>query len=494
MSMGRGTSIGKEMVKLRFVVITALVSLLVSRARAQSPQAGGFERSLEQIRQQTLVQANESIPIDQRVTLDYGAYLTFSYLSLQDNVNNTHGLRQTEFVAFARANFDGAHEFFLRYRTGYRDFNQGDSFTGRGSEPIDGDLDAGYYRFDLQRYLAAYKGQTIKDNIVVKAGRDIVYWGNGLTLSERIDGGMIDVTAGDLTLSFIGGVTPTRTVDFDSSRPGFDYNTKRGFYGGMATLQVGQQHPYVYGLIQRDYNTKDTLTTDNLTTKFDYNSWYIGVGSSGPISDRLLYGVEAAYEGGRSISNSFTLEGTPTPIQVDQTHDPIEAWAADARLDYLFADAHHTHLSAEVILASGDPDRTNTTNTFAGNRPNTNDHSFNAFGLINTGLAFAPTVSNIMALRLGGSTFPLDFNQSVKRMQLGTDFFVYAKMNRQGGIDEPSDPGARYLGWEPDVYMNWQITSDVTLAARYGVFFPDSSALAADQARQFLFLSVTYSF
>jgi alginate export protein len=246
--------------------------------------------------------------------------------------------------------------------------------------------------------------------------------------------------------------------------------------------------------VQKDDNSHDTLTTDNLTTKFDYNSWYIGVGSSGSLSDRLLYGVEGVYEGGRSLSNSFTLEGTPVPLQIEQVHDTIQAWAADARLDYLLADPHHTRLSAELIVASGDPDRTNSSTTFAGNRPNTNDHAFNAFGLLNTGLAFAPAVSNIMALRLGGSTFPIDLNASTKRMQFGTDLFVFAKTNRQGGIDEPSDPTGRYLGWEPDIYMNWQITSDVTFAARYGVFFPDPSTLATDQSRQFLYLNVTYSF
>src|SRR5437016_1360058 len=129
------------MIKLRILAITALVSLIAPLARAQ-PQAERFERSLQQIREQTLIRANDAIPIDQRVTLEYGAYLSFGYLSLQDNVNNTHGLRQSEVIAFGRANFDGAHEFFLRYRTGYRDFNRGDSFTNRGDEPIDGDLDA----------------------------------------------------------------------------------------------------------------------------------------------------------------------------------------------------------------------------------------------------------------------------------------------------------------------------------------------------------------
>jgi hypothetical protein len=213
----------------------------------------------------------------------------------------------------------------------------------------------------------------------------------------------------------------------------------------------------------------------------------------------MLYGVEAVYEGGQTLSNSFTLKGSPFPVQVPQTLDEIQAWAADARIDYLLADEHRTRLGAELILASGDDDRTSTSSTFNGNRPNTHDHAFNAFGLLNTGLAFAPSVSNIIALRLGGSSFPLDFCASAKRMQLGTDLFLFAKLNRDGGIDEPSTD-SRYLGWEPDVYLNWQVTSDVTFAARYGVFMPHADSFPADSppgngvCRQFLFLNVTYSF
>ncbi len=483
------------MITIRNLAITAVVSLFALGALAQGqPQsAAKFERNLQQIRDQTQGEVNNDIPVDQRVTLDYGAYLSFGYLSLQDNVNNTHGLRQSELVAYARANFDGAHEFFIRYRTGYRDFNQGDSFTGRGSEPIDGDLDAAYYKFDLSRYESAYKGKQIDNNLVVKVGRDLVYWGNGLTLSQVLDGAMIDATMGNLTLSMIAGETITRTVDIDAFRPSFDYNTERGFYGAMATLKVGQHTPYVYGLIQRDYNQNNKLETPELTTEFDYNSWYIGMGSTGPLSDRLLYGVEAAYEGGRSLSNSFTLVGSPLPVQIEQVHDTIQAWATDARLDYLLADPHHTRLSTELIVASGDPDRSNSSSTYGGNRPHTNDHAFNAFGLLNTGLAFAPDVSNIIAWRVGASTFPFDFGPSSKRVQLGTDVFAFSKYNREGGIDEPSDT-ARFLGWEPDAYLNWQVTSDVIFAARYGVFFPDPSSLPTDKARQFLFLNVTYSF
>ena len=42
--------------------------------------------------------------------------------------------------------------------------------------------------------------------------------------------------------------------------------------------------------------------------------------------------------------------------------------------------------------------------------------------------------------------------------------------------------------------MNWQLTSDVTLAARYGLFFPQGSAFPIDDVRQFLFVGVTFAF
>ena len=55
-------------------------------------------------------------------------------------------------------------------RGGWRDFNGGDSFDGRGDERIDPELDRWYYKFDLQRHVAAYQGRQIDYNLVVKAG------------------------------------------------------------------------------------------------------------------------------------------------------------------------------------------------------------------------------------------------------------------------------------------------------------------------------------
>src|SRR5256885_14859626 len=79
-----------------------------------------FERDLQQIRQQTYNQVNQDVPANERAYFDYGAYLTLSYLTLQDNNNDNHILRQGEVFPRARSTPAGAHEFFIRGRVGYR--------------------------------------------------------------------------------------------------------------------------------------------------------------------------------------------------------------------------------------------------------------------------------------------------------------------------------------------------------------------------------------
>jgi hypothetical protein len=181
------------------------------------------------------------------------------------------------------------------------------------------------------------------------------------------------------------------------------------------------------------------------------------------------------------------------PAPVPQQNQLIRAFAADFKIDYLPPDVHKTRLSAELILASGDPDRFNTSNTFGGNRKGTDDHAFNAFGLLNTGLAFAPSVSNVIVGRLGISTFPITAADPWDRLQIGADFFAFGKFRSAAPIDEVTTED-RYLGSEGDVFLNWQISNDVTLALRYGIFFPGSAIVADDRPRQVFFLGVTYAF
>ena len=222
-------------------------------------------------------------------------------------------------------------------------------------------------------------------------------------------------------------------------------------------------------------------------------SYYLGIGSTGQLTGRLRYGLEAAYEFGDTLSNSFETAGFGTLVPVKQHRDNIDAAAFDGRLDYLVQDPADTRLSGEVIVATGDPDRGHTSNTFNGNRPKTDDHAFNAFGLINTGLAFAPDVSNVLILRGGFSTVPFHDVRPLRRLQTGVDLFIFNKFRKDAPIDETTRD-QRFLGVEPDVYVNWQVTSDVTLALRYGVFFPSDNTIPIDKERQFFFAGVTFAF
>lgn len=471
---------------------TLVVSLLACATTTAFGQerTESFQRRLDQLRQDNLRLLPRSAPPEQRVFFDYGVFLVFDYLSLDESNGNNATLRQYDSLWYTRLELDNAHELFLRGRLTYRDFSEGDELDPDGSGLVDPDLDVGYYRFDLAGYLGASRGEEPDGNITVQLGRDYVLWGNGLVLAERIDGGVVNFRVGDFSVDLLAGITPVRTVDFDSSRPAYFYNTRRGFYG----LQVGWQREshrlYAYGLLQQDYNAKDELQLGAITTRFHYDSYYVGVGAAGAVADRWLYAVEGVVQGGRTLSNSFTFDG-PFLTPIEQQFDDILAFAIDARLDYLFADVNRSRLSFQLLVASGDDDRLHTSNTFGGNAPGTNDRAFNAFGAINTGFSFAPAVSNLLMLRAGASTFPFSNSRTFRDLQVGADLFFYGKFDPDAPIDETT-ADQRYLGWEPDLFINWRITSDVTLAVRYGVFFPSAGAFPGYDARQYVSTSLIF--
>ena len=448
-----------------------------------------FERQLERQQRESRVLVDPTIqPVD-RVLIDYGAFVTPSFFTVDDPDGHSHVLRQYDLVGYGRVNFDGAHELFLRASASYLDFNDGDSFDGDGDDFVGPMLERAHYRFDLARALAAYHGQVIDDNVIVQVGRQLVLWGNGLTLDEVIDGGVVRLVRGNLSLDLLAGVTYDKVIDFDYSRPEFRDHTDRGMYGALLRAQVGLHQPYAYVLVQRDWNDDDPLVVDAVTTRFDYDSYYVGIGSAGALSDRLLYAAELVYEGGHGLSNSFDADGA----QIAQTEEDISAWAADARLDYIVPDARRSRLGAELILASGDKDRLASTTTFGGNSPGTQDHAFNAFGLINTGLAFSPAVSNLAVIRAGASTFPLPESSRFSQLQVGADVFVFSKLLGEAPIDEPTN-NDRFLGVECDLYLTWQISSDVTFALRYGGFIPGNAIESDKGYRNLFFAGVTYAF
>jgi hypothetical protein len=175
--------------------------------------------------------------------------------------------------------------------------------------------------------------------------------------------------------------------------------------------------------------------------------------------------------------------------------DAIQAWAFDAMLEYLWDRKGHPRASIEYMFASGDEDRIGSpTDTIGGNRGDSEDRGFNGFGYRDTGLSFAPSLSNIHIWRAGGSFHPLENSKIFRHLELGTNWFLYQKNRRAAAVsDFTADEQSGFLGWEMDYYANWDITPDVAWTARYGVFFP-GQAFSDQTTRTFFLVGVTWRF
>ena len=489
-----------------------LNTLLASAAMLACPLAGfaqtdleRFERQLEQIHRDNQRAIDDAISPLQRTTLDFGGWYTISFMAIDDAAQKTHQLVQHDLGGYARLNFEDVHEFFVRGVLTYRDFKTGDAFDRHGDDLIGPKLERATYRFDLQRAMSVYGDKDIKGNVVFQGGRQLVHWANGLTLSQDIDGAVVQLSYYPFSVELLGGLLRDSVTDLDPYRTNFTDDSRRSFFGAMVSAQINPRHTvFAYGLLQDDNNNdpvrEDIINGDGVTTRFGYDSHYIGIGARGNLTDRLLYSVEGVYQGGKTYSSGFLGNPNEGPITVvDPTRDEIHAWALDARLDYYFSDENQTRLTAELVVASGDGDRSyHGTSSYGGNKPGTSDRGFNGFGMTNTGLAFAPSVSNLVLIRGGISTTPFPNVSFVRNLQVGSDLLVFNKLVSGGPINE-NTADSTYLGTEADFYANWRITSDLALSMRYGVFLPGRALSHApggygSDPRHFFYSGLTLSF
>jgi hypothetical protein len=443
--------------------------------------------------EQRRLRNEETIPADRRALIDYGGYLSFNYLSLDEDQRQNRVFRQYDASVYVNVNIDGVHEFFARGRASYLDFHDGDNPADEDDDETDGELERAHYRLDLAERDELGSASRTTEELSFRLGRQFAFWSNGLALGQVIDGARVVIRKSSVEMEFIAGVSQQESVDFDTSRPDFDDHTRRAFYGAMANANIGQHKFFAYGLGQQDHNHDGPVRlAGDIETQFEYNSYYVGTGVAGALNDRFAYSLEMTLERGSGLSNSFRLFNGELE-QIEQTDEDLEAWAASVKVDYLFADPTNGRLSGEIVLASGDPDRRHTSNTFSGNERGTSDTAYNGFGILNTGIAFTPVISNLAMLRVGISTFPIPRPARFARLQIGADLFLFNKLDDDAPIDEATATGEAYLGWEPDLFLNWQLLPDVTLALRYGIFFP-GDAFDENDPRHSFFFAITYSF
>ena len=294
---------------------------------------------LEQVREDF----DSEQPATQKVDLDYGGSYSLNFFLYDDGVNSSRTLRRHDLRVWTRLGLDGgAHEFFARVRQSYLDFNTGDSYDGNDDDWEGPNLERGFYQFDLRKALKAYADSHIPYNLRVKVGRDLAELGTGLTLSQTLDQVWAEAQVGDFELAGLVGRTVGSSYDIDRTRD--IERTRRAFFGAQVVYAGLERHrPFVYVLWQRDHN-HDAFPSP--LQDFDYDSFYVGLGSTGELFRNLRYSTEWVYESGHGYGHRRFLK-----------EDVVRAWAFDAELEYLSDAKGHPRVSVEYIAATAGSQR-----------------------------------------------------------------------------------------------------------------------------------------
>lgn len=477
-----------ERAKILFLLIIGL-SAAAPLARAQvstrvdrpvrDPDAFLNQQRAEEERVRRLI--DEQLGESAKTAFDWGGWYNLSVFRFDDGDESSRTFRRHDLRLWTRVSLEGgAHEFYARVLTSLLDFNHGDSYDDNEDDVEGPNLERGYYRFDLARLRASQRRPPPLLNLTTVMGRDLVRWGNGLALYTPLD--QVSVTASyrnhELTGMFGKSVGSTQDIDLSRSAT----RSHRDFFGAQWKYRGFERHePFAYVLWQHDRNHEAIYRP---LQKFDYDSFYAGIGSFGELAPRWRYETELVFESGSSYGDRRFLRS-----------NDIRAWAYQAQVEYLFPGKFRPRASVEYIFGSGDGDRiASPTNSIGGNTDDFDDTGFVGFGYRNTGLAFAPRYSNLHMLRAGTSLYPWPDHKQLSQLELGTDWFLFHKHHEDGAV---SDPTATiqdgYLGWEMDYYANWQLTADLTWTARFGLFFP-GDAFEDRSMRPFVLVGLTYSF
>jgi hypothetical protein len=430
--------------------------------------------------------------INERLTLDVGGSFRFGLASLDEPSGSSRTLRQYETNLYVLSKFDGGHTFFGNLRFLYNDWNTGDSRDSDGLFFPYGNR----YWYELDtRALSMYQTGVADDvNLNIRVGRQFINWNSGLAFSNDMYAFLGSISYEQFKFTGLFGQTARSGLyDFDVSRPEYDQNTDRVYWGlKLEANLMPEFQPFVSYLVQRDHNDDETVRTFFGDIDFNYDSEYLSFGAAGTIGPQLTYAIEAVHETGHTLSTfGFNFANfTPEP----QTRNPIDAWAGSLTAAWAFRNDTNALVDMTLAMGTGDGNRIVSNGTIGGDALHSTDRAFNSLGYINTGLALAPQIANLRMLRIGGSTAINIDPQRPNTLRGGVDVFFLQKNNKEYVSSVPTT-NKRNLGWEMDWKLDWQLMSDVTFNFRYGVFFPgDGLPEGIDDIRHFVYGAVSYAF
>lgn len=465
----------------RWVLLLLAAALAIpsaARLQAQTPQADQFFSRDRFIQEDIRRQLDANVPADQTTLLTYGGYLIPEYQQSELH-RNVVGETTADLRLWSQAVVDDVHRVYVRMRLDYNHFGAGNEPFGWKDDLAGPNLDEGFYELSLSGALRKYFGTRLPADVKMTLGRQFVQFGNGLALSQILDGGVVRVDTGDWRVTGLLGKALEHQTNLDLSPQVADHQDRT--FSGFETVYRGLANhaPFFYFFHQNDATTANP---PDPFQSFDYNSSYIGVGSNGEVVQNLRYGTELVTETGNSV------------FQGGSNRDQVRAFAFDQLFEYYFHVKHDPVLSAEYALASGDNDRDSAVSAIGGNRLGT-DEQFQGFGYLNTGYAFAPIFTNLQFVRLGGRFKPLPDCETLKKLEIGTDWFLFNREKAGGPVSDPlaTNVNESYLGTEVDLYANWRITSDLSVVLRYGRFWT-GDAYPTSERRDFVYTGIVFSF
>jgi len=465
---------------LAAVIILADTVWLQAQATSET-----YLNQQRQVEEQIRSELDKQLPVEQKVLVDWGGWLSDNFFLFDDGIESSRTLRRYDFRLWGSLNADeGIHQGYVRMRMGLNDFNHGDSYDDNEDDIEGPNLDRGWYRLDWTKFLQKYESLDLPFGLATTVGRDYVLWGTGYALSLPLDAVQVTSNIGDLEIDGLFGRTVHSWDNLDTSRPHF-WDSWRYFYGVQFAYKGFEKHkPFLYYVWQRD--RQDDGNPLVFLQQWQYDSEYLGIGSAGQLGSNWRYSGELVYEQGRSYGE-----------RQFRHRNKICAYGWDTQLEYFHPGKTHPRVIFEYMFASGDPDRLlSPSNAVGGNEAFTKDTGFNAFGYRDTGIALAADLSNIHIWRTGASFFPFENQKTewLKKLEMGTDWFLYHKHHRDAAIsDALADQQSGYLGWETDYYINWRFTSDLAWTIRYGAFFP-GGAFSDQTTRTFLLTGITWNF
>jgi hypothetical protein len=466
--------------KISSGIIFALAAVFVFSAQVTA-QAKRPERRFEEENRQALKPTEAPKPEDRPgLTLDYGGWENFRYITYHDEDNNSSAedLIKSSWWVDSRlwlkatlkpamnASYENEHYLYLRAKDLMIDNRPKD--TAGGWDHDGAHMEYAYVSLDGRPFW-------------LKAGRQYFSVGQGIAYSDVHDGAALIFLSPQWNIRTSASRSKPHEENIDLSVPGYDKHTDRNFYSlECAYTGVPEQNFYGYTVIQKD---SSNAQPEDFGHDYRYNSEYFGLGAEGRIKSVFSYAAELIKETGTSFI-----------YDTDEKKD-MDAWAGRFQAAYEPDVYAHPNLSFEYAFGSGDADRASVTDTVSGNTAG-RDRNFLYFGYIPTGYALFPRLSNLYFYRAGLSLRPLEKSPLFRHLSWGMNYFKFYKNKANGGISDPeATENSADIGDEIDVSLGWRILSDLGCTVQYGHFrpgkaYPDTSHDSED----YFSVSTTFTF